>query len=70
MRARITKAWLAKNKEINQSLRLLADIQRNSTIFGTALMRMPMGGLCSPLRILQTAQVAVISLFPILIPDI
>jgi hypothetical protein len=29
-----------------------------------------MGGLCSPLRILQTAQVAVISLFPILIPDI
>ena len=26
IRARITKAWLVKNKEINQTLRLLADM--------------------------------------------
>jgi hypothetical protein len=39
-------------------------------IFGTALMRMPIGGLLNRLRILQEVGVAVISLFPMLIPGI
>jgi hypothetical protein len=36
-------------------------------IFGTTLMRMPMGGLHYLMRILQAEGVAVISLFPMLI---
>ena len=70
IRARITKAWLVKNKEINQTLRLLADMTVELYHLWYSIDGMPMGGLRSPLRIFQAAQVAVISLFPMLIPDI
>jgi hypothetical protein len=56
-RARITKVWLVKNKEINQTLRLLADMTEELYHLWSSIDE----DSHSPLRILQTAQVAVIS---------
>ena len=62
------KAWFVKYE--NQTSHLLAEMTEELYHLWYSIDEVPMGGMRSLLRILQAAQVAVIVLFPILIPDI